>query len=388
MKRELLDNGNIWQKSDGRWIGLVRYKDEFGVTQRKSFSSKKKKTLQAKMTEYVKNFNEQVANSDESRKPLKESMKNWLRVYKFPEVERTTYDRYECTAEHQIYPYIGNKPVGDVTPADIKKLLTKHMNAGYAFTTSKKAYSLLKMFFKQLYQEGAIPNNPMSLIDMTKKDNYLAAQNKESKPQCDMVVVFTDEELEQIKAEAFKRFANGKPVYQQSAAYFLMLNTGLRAGELCGIINSDIDLENRVIHLPKLEVKVGKLKSKTSKRDVPLNDTAVEMIRRLRKEVYLGEDAPLIPDENGNFTNPRNMRNRFYRILDAIGIPHKGLHTFRHTFATRLINGVKQPDGSVKSLSVKQVAELLGHTTSEITELYYVKRDTTRLVGLTDSFNL
>ena len=46
MKRELLDNGNIWQKSDGRWIGMVRYKDEFGVTQRKSFSSKKKKTLQ------------------------------------------------------------------------------------------------------------------------------------------------------------------------------------------------------------------------------------------------------------------------------------------------------------------------------------------------------
>ena len=49
MKRELLDNGNIWQKNDGRWIGLVRYKDEFGVTQRKSFSSKKKKTLQAKI---------------------------------------------------------------------------------------------------------------------------------------------------------------------------------------------------------------------------------------------------------------------------------------------------------------------------------------------------
>ena len=404
MKRELLDNGNIWQKSDGRWIGLVRYKDEFGVTQRKSFSSKKKKTLQAKMTEYVKNFNEQVANSDESKKPLKESMKNWLRVYKYPEVERTAYDRYECTAVHQIYPYIGNKPVGDITPADIKKLLTKHMNAGYAFTTSKKAYSLLKMFFKQLYQEGAIPNNPMALIDMTKKDNYLAAQNKESKPQCDLVVVFTDEELELIREEAFKRFSNGKPVYQQSAAYFLMLDTGLRAGELCGIINSNIDLENRVIHLQrgvkevhvrdgleyvaKLEVKVGKLKSKTSKRDVPLNDTAVEMIQRLREEVYLGEDKPLIPDENGNFTNPRNMRNRFYRILDAIGLPHKGQHTFRHTFATRLINGVKQPDGSVKSLSVKQVAELLGHTTSEITELYYVKRDTTRLVGLTDSFNL
>ena len=385
MKRELLDNGNIWQKRDGRWIGMVRYKDEFGVAQRKSFSSKKKKTLQAKMTEYVKNFNEQVTNSDKAREPLKESMKNWLRVYKFPEVERTTYDRYECTAEHQIYPYIGNKLVGDVTPADIKKLLTKHMNKGYAFTTSKKAYSLLKMFFKQLYQEGAIPNNPMAIIDMTKKDNYLASQNKESKPQCDLVVVFTDDELEKIKAEAFKRFANGKPVYQKSAAYFLMLNTGLRAGELCGIINSDIDLENRVIHLQR---GVKEVHVRDGLEYVPKNDNAIEMINRLREEVYLGEDAPLIPDENSNFTNPRNMRNRFYRILDAIGMEHKGLHAFRHTFATRLINGVKQPDGSVKALSVKQVAELLGHTTSEITEIYYVKRDTTRLAGLTDNFNL
>ena len=96
----------------------------------------------------------------------------------------------------------------------------------------------------------------------------------------------------------------------------------------------------------------------------------------------------MIPDENGNFTNPRNMRNRFYRILNAIGLEHKGLHTFRHTFATRLINGVKQPDGTIKSLPVKQVADLLGHTTSEITEIYYVKRDNSRLMGLTDGFEL
>ena len=84
MKRELLDNGNIWQKSDGRWIGIVRYRDEYGATQRKSFSSKKKKPLQAKMTEYVKNFNEQVSNSDEARKPLKESMKNWSKSKRKP----------------------------------------------------------------------------------------------------------------------------------------------------------------------------------------------------------------------------------------------------------------------------------------------------------------
>ena len=35
-----------------------------------------------------------------------------------------------------------------------------------------------------------------------------------------------------------------------------------------------------------------------------------------------------------------------------------------------------------------QVADLLGHTTSEITEMYYVKKDTTRLLGITNDFQV
>ena len=38
---------------------------------------------------------------------------------------------------------------------------------------------------------------------------------------------------------------------QQAAAYILMLNTGLRTGELLGLLNSDIDLERRVLHLER-----------------------------------------------------------------------------------------------------------------------------------------
>ena len=52
------------------------------------------------------------------------------------------------------------------------------------------------------------------------------------------------------------------------------------------------------------------------------------------------------------------------------------------------MNGIKQEDGSIKSLTPRQVADLLGHSTSQITELYYVKKDTSRLHGITDGFNL
>lgn len=136
------------------------------------------------------------------------------------------------------------------------------------------------------------------------------------------------------------------------------------------------------------EVKVGKLKTVSSKRDVPLNQSAVDAILDLRTERYFGEDSPLIPDEQGGYTRPVNFRKRYYRILEAAGLERKGLHSLRHTFATTLVNGVKQPDGNIKSLSPRQVADILGHSTSEITELYYVKKDTTRLAGITTGFEL
>ena len=139
---------------------------------------------------------------------------------------------------------------------------------------------------------------------------------------------------------------------------------------------------------PGWDVKVGKLKSATSKRTVPLNDTAIAMIQDLRREAYFGEDTPLVPNEHGNYTRPVNFRKRYYRILAAAGIEKKGLHSLRHTFASNLVNGIKQEDGTIKSLTPRQVADLLSHSTSQITELYYVKKDTSRLHGITDGFNL
>ena len=49
---------------------------------------------------------------------------------------------------------------------------------------------------------------------------------------------------------------------------------------------------------------------------------------------------------------------------------------------------IKQPNRSIKSLTSRQVADLLGHPTSEITERYYVKKDTTYLNGITDEIEM
>ena len=294
--------------------------------------------------------------------------------------------------------------VGNVTSADIQKLLNHWMTEGYAYNTVKKVYNLLTEYLRHLTQQELIQKNPMTAAPMINKANFLAAQGKENLPTFETVTTFIPEEIERFKDECFRTWSNGERIYQQAAAYILMFNTGLRTGEVLGLLNSDVDLEHRVLHLQRgvkevsrrngaeftsgREIKVGKLKSASSKRDLPLNQAAVDAILDLRAERYFGEDTPLVPDENGDYTRPVNFRRRYYRILEAAGIEQKGLHSIRHTFATTLVNGIKQPDGTIKSLTPRQVADLLGHSTSEITEMYYVKKDTARLSGITVGFEL
>ncbi|MBO5968713.1 MAG: tyrosine-type recombinase/integrase, partial [Clostridia bacterium] len=339
--RKLLTNGNAFKRTDGRWGGTVWYMDEAGERRRRSFSGTTKQEVNKKMTAYIENFNNEIETSVEANKTLKESMQNWLQVFKFPSVERTTYDRYECTAINQIYPLIGNKIVGNITAADIKKVLNHWMNEGYAYTTVKKVHVILGDYFKHLTQEELIPRNPMNAAPMIKKSNFYAIQEKEELPTNETVTVFTAEEIEKLKAEAAKAYGTGKKLYRQAGAYILMLNTGLRPGEMLGLVNGDIDLENRVLHLQRgvkvinkrvgvelldgsTEIKVGKLKSATSKRDVPLNDTAVQMIEELRREYYFGENSPLVCDEHGGVTNPERFRRRYHRLLEGAGIESKG----------------------------------------------------------------
>ncbi len=403
-QKRLATNGTSSKCNDGRWHGTVWYWDEAGEKKRRAFSGTTKKEVDKKMKDYVEHFYDEVLQNDELKKTLQDSMHNWLVVFKMPSIERTTYDRYECTAQNQIYPILGDKRVEDITAADIKSLLNHWMNLGYAYTTVKKIHNLLNEYFKSLTEQELITKNPMVAAPMMKKANFLAAQDKENLPTCETVTVFTDEELDKFKAEAFSVYSNGERKYMQASAFTLLLNTGLRTGELLGLLNSDVDLDNRILRVQRgvkevyrrdgteidsgREVKVGKLKSATSKRDVPLNDTAIEAIKDLRREFYFGKDTPLVCDQEGKYTRLVNFRKRYYTILENAGIEQKGLHSFRHTFASRLVNGVKQPDGSLLCLSPKQVADLLGHSTSEITEMYYVKRDTKHLIGITDGFAL
>ena len=402
--KKLLNKGTVYKRSDNRWGGMVSYHDEQGVYRRKSFCAPTKKAVLKKIGDYIEFFKMEIAEADETKKPLRKSMQKWLDVFQYGTVERATHDRKEDCAKRYIYPRIGDLIISEVAAADLSGILSQMMIEGYAHSTVKHVYSLLNEYFRYLCYEDYIPKNPMAYVRMIKKANFLAAQGREIIARSDAVTVLNDEEIRRLREAVFTRNRKGALKHQQAAAYLLMLNTGLRTGEVLGLINSDIDLDNREMLVVRAvkevskrdsdgavrgnELIVGGLKTAASKRTIPLNSTAIEMIRILRAERYFSADSPLIPNQAGDFTRPSTFRSRRYTLLDFSGIPHKGLHSLRHTFATRLINGIEDENGNLKTLTVKQVADLLGHTTSTVTEKYYVRRELKNLHGITDDFEI
>ena len=400
--KQLTTKGNVWKRTDGYWNGDIRYIDEKGNQRRKCFGARTKKEILIKLQGYKLQFQEEVDEAEGKTLTLKKSMKTWLETFKYTSVETTTYDRNEFTAKEYIYPILGDKYIVNITAADVHEILVRMMQKGYSHSTVKKVYSLMNQYFRYIYSEDLIPKNPMKNVRMIKKDIFLSAQGKDDLPTRDSITILTDDEIKLLRKEIYETREDGSLIHSQASAYLLMLNTGLRAGEMLGLINSDIDMENRLLHVnrtvkivknrsdknvsEKYELITGKTKTKSSKRIVPLNYTSIEIIESLRKERYFGEDSPLIPNKNGEFTKPIDFRVRWYRLLERAGIEQKGLHSLRHTFATNLVNGRKDENGIVHTLPIRQVADILGHSTTAITEKYYVKRDITKLRGTTNKF--
>ena len=170
-KKRLTTNCNVFRRTDGCWQSVIWYFDEQGIKRRKVFSSKTKTEAQQKITNYIAQFNAEVRNSDESQKTLKDSLTHWLQVFKFPSVERTTYDRLECTVNHQVYPLVGDKIVGDITAADLKSVLNHWMEDCHYKTDKKRIPGLVKtllmicVILKHKTQRKAVRKRKWAFLD-------------------------------------------------------------------------------------------------------------------------------------------------------------------------------------------------------------------------------
>ena len=309
----------------------------------------------------------------------------------------------------------------DANAITCKAILHENLIKGYSYSTLLKVYRLLKAFFSDRVKDGSLAVSPMNTVkfyskefvrtnqanirderekakvklengvDLTEKEEGLAFSKLRMEDKTE-IRFLTDEEIAKMRDVAYNGYyirwttKNGKqvesgPFVLKQAKYFLfILNTGLRKGEAVALKYSDIDFENKTmtvrrnITTAKKRDTTGKAvggvrsiegtpKTKESATVVPINDTAVAILKDMLQEEAKGYSG-YIANDDGKALGESAIRKRFDNLLRHAGIEHCGMHSLRHTFASKLYELTRGDS--------KLVSELVRHSSVSFTEEIYI----------------
>ena len=278
------------------------------------------------------NYNSDVSNFFVFVKKQKNYSSNTVKNYEIDIKEFFNYLSSQCL-EYK-----------DITYDDITGYLVLLNENDLASATISRKLSSLRSFYKYLYNNGIINENPMKFVSSPKKEKKLPRY-------------LTIDELKQI----FSVPNINTPLGQRDRLILEVLySTGLRVSELVSLKLDDIDFDGKEIRV------LGK---GNKQRIVYFNDTCLYYI-----DLFIADGRKTILEKN-NTTNDYLIINGHGKSITTRGIEkilddilRKSYlkkkvtpHMLRHSFATHLLN---------EGCDILTVKELLGHASLESTQIY------------------
>ena len=346
------------KKNQKRSDGLYEYKatigkDITGRAIRKSFYSSKSRADAKKKAEQYRIAEEAslhtgIASVCESG-GFADWARRWLETYKKPFVSANTYRlTYENIVEKHLIPYFGDADLPAVMPIHITEFFAT--KKACSPDRLKHMRSILSAIFLAAIENDLCYKNPVAHAQWT------------SEAEKRTPTIYDDEQIQ----AAVDYLSEHLP----EAA--LMLETGIRRGEMCGLMWADYDRDNRTLSINR-SIAVGangeRIEERPPKwgsyRTIPLSKVAVRIL-----EAQPQSSLYIFPNRSGQPSNPNSWSQKFTRHIKAMqaetGLPELRPHDLRKTYGTALRR---------KGVDIYTIQKLLGHKDITVTTEVYVANE-------------
>lgn len=259
----------------------------------------------------------------------------------------------------------GYRQIRDIRVSDAQKWIMKLHEDGKGYSTITSVRGVVKPAFQMAYNEDIICRNPFDfkLVDVVPNDSQKR--------------IAMTEEQQTLWMEFIREDKTYTKYYDE---FVVLLGTGMRVSEFCGLTKGDLDFGNRRIRVDHQLVRerggkyyVEKTKTECGCRFIPMTEEVYQSLKnildhrkQLKTEMIVdGYSGFIMLDKNGNPKVALHIENemrwamkKYKKLHPDSPLPHITPHVFRHTFCTNYAN-----DG----MDIKNLQYLMGHSDAGVT---------------------
>lgn len=364
-KRRGSGEGSIYQREDGRWMGAVNLGGGVGGQKRtrRYVSGKTRQEVQRKLAELRREVEAGRPVVGE-RQTVAQYLTGWLADVRV-QVRPSTYARYESVVRVHLVPRLGGLRLATLAPRHVQQLVSELMASGMKPSTAQIVQGILHRALEDGARLEILPRNVASLVRAPRRGKA-------------SVDAWTEEEARQFLE--YVRTCRRAGSLRAYVYYTLALSIGMRRGELLGLKWSSVDLSRetglrvevvaQAINLSSDPRKrwIDELKTASSRRVIRLDERVAQVLREHkarqdRQRLLVGsawvETGLVFTNDVGEILPDHVVGERpFHRYVFEAGVRQIRPHDMRHTAATIALR---------RGVSVKEVAEMLGHASVKMT---------------------
>jgi integrase len=274
-------------------------------------------------------------------------------------LSRATYDAYKRDVHHHIIPELGRRKLKELTPGDIRRLYRKMAERGLKDRSIEYVHITLRKSLKAAVIDKVINHDPTDGVRPLKTPTGAAKESRALNPPQVKAL---------LEAASESRF---------EALYVVAIHTGLRRGELLGLMWTDADLDAGTLAVRRsldVDGTFKASKNRAARRTLRLTPRALDALKthkvrqnaeRLQAGARWQDHDLVFPNTVGKPMNAGNLyRREFQPLLERAGLADAGytIHSLRHTFATTLADKGVHPSTAQK---------MLGHSDIRMTLAIY-----------------